>query len=150
MNIMKKLMTIFILVLLFDSFCFSQDKGYVGISIGPSIPTGDYASAELSNQKAGLAKTGAIFDISFGYKLGKNLGLSAMALRDLGRFDVSDVEHGNVIHRLANVGFVPDFPEDMMPAKMCSGRHSPFLFKRLAHTALGLARGAIRGLTSLY
>lgn len=62
-------------------FCFGQvttDKGYIGISLGPSFPTGDYASTDLDNENAGFAKGGAIFDFSFGYKLGKYFGIAAM------------------------------------------------------------------------
>ena len=82
------------LFLLFIFKSYSQDKGYVGISIGPSMPTGDYASADLSNELAGLAKTGAIFDISFGYKLGKNMGLSAMLFSHSNATDSKTIENG--------------------------------------------------------
>ena len=56
----------------------SKDKGYIAISLGSSTPTGDFGSKDVNNSSAGLAKTGAIFDISFAYKLGKSFGLSAM------------------------------------------------------------------------
>ncbi len=58
----------------------AQDaKGYIGFSLGPSIPMGDLASKDADNNAAGWAKTGAIFDISFGYKLGNgNFGISAL------------------------------------------------------------------------
>jgi hypothetical protein len=57
---------------------FAQDKGYIAISVGPSFPTGDFASKDMDNESAGFAKTGAIFDLSFGYKIGKNFGVSAL------------------------------------------------------------------------
>lgn len=62
---MKKL-----IILLFISFniatnCQAQDNGYISISLGPSIPIGSFGSSE-----DGLAKIGAIFDISFAYKFG--------------------------------------------------------------------------------
>lgn len=58
----------------------AQDKkGYIGFSIGPSIPMGDLASKDFDNDAAGFAKTGAIFDISFAYKLGNgNFGITAL------------------------------------------------------------------------
>jgi len=56
----------------------SQDKGYIAIAIGPSIPIGDFASKDPNNDSAGLAATGAIFDISFVYLFGKNFGAAAL------------------------------------------------------------------------
>ena len=75
---MKNLRLILIIWLFAITKGLSQDKGYVAISIGPSIPIGDFASKDPDNDKAGLAQTGAIFDISFCYKLGKQLGVSAL------------------------------------------------------------------------
>jgi len=54
-------------------------KGYIGLSLGPSIPLGEFASKDADNDAAGWAKTGAIFDISFAYKLGDgNFGISGL------------------------------------------------------------------------
>lgn len=75
---MKKTTTTLLFILLITYYSFSQDKGYVAISLGPSIPIGDFASTDLNNSSSGLAKTGAIFDITFAYKLGTNMGLTAM------------------------------------------------------------------------
>lgn len=74
----KKLLLLLALTAINANHCISQNKGYVAISIGPSIPIGDFASKDGKNDSAGFAKTGAIFDISFVYKLGKNLGISAL------------------------------------------------------------------------
>jgi len=56
----------------------SQDKGYIALSAGPSFPTGDFGSKDVNNQSAGLANTGAIFDLTFAQKFGKNLGMTLM------------------------------------------------------------------------
>lgn len=46
-------------------------KGYIGLSIGPSFPVGDFASY-------GYAKTGIHINlINFGYRFSENVGLSA-------------------------------------------------------------------------
>jgi len=75
---MKKF-TLFTLISLFSIInCFAQDKGYIAVSLGPSIPTGDFASKNPNYQPAGLANPGAIFDISFGYKFDKNFGIAAL------------------------------------------------------------------------
>lgn len=75
---MKNLIILFAMSLLTATNCFSQDKGYVAISLGSSTPIGDFASKDPNNNSAGYAKSGAIFDISFGYKFGKNFGISAL------------------------------------------------------------------------
>jgi hypothetical protein len=75
---MKKTTILFAVAALIATTCFSQDKGYIGISLGPSIPINDFASRDGNNNSAGWATTGANFDITFVYKLGKSLGLSAL------------------------------------------------------------------------
>jgi len=75
---MKNFLIVLTLFLLTGTKCLSQDKGYIAISLGPSIPIGDFASKDANNNSAGWATTGAIFDISFAYKLGRNFGLSAL------------------------------------------------------------------------
>lgn len=77
---MKKL---FITILAFVAITtqgFANDgKGYIGISLGPSFPIGDFGSKNINKPNAGLAGTGAVFDISFAYKLGaSNFGVTAL------------------------------------------------------------------------
>ena len=57
---------------------YSQDKGYISLSAGPSFPTGDFGSKDVNNNAAGFATTGAIFDLTFAQKFGKNLGMTLM------------------------------------------------------------------------
>jgi hypothetical protein len=75
---MKKLSVSTLFVMLFVFNTFSQDKGYIAVSLGPAIPAGDFASKSMDNTSAGFAKAGAIFDISFAYKIDKYFGLIAM------------------------------------------------------------------------
>ena len=88
---MKKIVFSLIALMTIASLTFAQDKkGYVGISIGPSIPMGDFSSKDADNSAAGWANTGAIFDISLAHKLGGgNFGLTAL-LR--GQVNPTDVE----------------------------------------------------------
>jgi hypothetical protein len=56
-----------------------NEKGFIGISLGPSIPMGDLASKNPNNSAAGWANTGAIFDVSFAHKIGGgNFGITAL------------------------------------------------------------------------
>src|SRR5690606_1448615 len=77
---MKKIVFSLIALLIIVSQSYAQEKkGYIGISLGPSIPMGDLSSKDADNDAAGWANTGAIFDISFAYKLGGgNFGLTAL------------------------------------------------------------------------
>jgi hypothetical protein len=53
--------------------------GFIGVSLGSSIPLGDYSSKDADNETAGWANPGAVFDVSFGYKLGAGkVGLCAL------------------------------------------------------------------------
>jgi hypothetical protein len=66
------------IILFWATDSFSQDKGYVAISLGTNIPIGDFASSDANNKSAGYATTGGISDISFAYKFGENFGMSAL------------------------------------------------------------------------
>jgi hypothetical protein len=48
-----------------------EQKGTIGILIGPSIPVGDFGSKDYDNVFAGYALRGAAFEIAVDYKLGK-------------------------------------------------------------------------------
>lgn len=71
---MKKNLTLTSIFILIATIVFGQTaedrKGYIGISLGPSIPIGSFARDD--------ANTGAIFDVHFAYKLKKNVGLAVL------------------------------------------------------------------------
>jgi len=70
---------------------FSQDNGYVSLNLGPSIPIGDFGSSAINNEHAGLAKTGFFADLSFGYKLGENIGIGATLRSQSNAYDADAV-----------------------------------------------------------
>lgn len=53
---------------------------FVALSAGPAIPVSDFGSKNISNESAGLAKTGYNIQMHLGYTLGKNYGLMAEVL----------------------------------------------------------------------
>lgn len=55
-----------------------QDKGYIGLGLGPSFALGDFASVDGDNDNAGFAKGGLLFDLSFGYKLNDRFGFAGL------------------------------------------------------------------------
>lgn len=94
---MKKLLLSFIACLTIVSYCEAQQepKGYVGMSLGPSIPLNDFASSNSQNEDAGFASNGAIFDLSFAYKLGNgNFGITGLLRGQENNFNTSEMEEG--------------------------------------------------------
>jgi len=76
---MKKILIImFISIIVTNLFAQTNEKkGFIGISIGPAIPLGDFAGKSLSNVNAGFAKTGYSDSfINFGYVFNKKFGIS--------------------------------------------------------------------------
>jgi hypothetical protein len=56
----------------------NNSKNLLTVSFGPSIPIGNYANTNLSNDDAGFAKTGETINICFEHKLNKHFGIAAM------------------------------------------------------------------------
>lgn len=93
---MKKI-KLSLLVTVFTLFTFSvkaqsEQKGFLSLSLGPSIPIGDFASTDINKEEAGFASTGAIFDLTFGYKLNKQYGFMAMLRGQANAFDTEALE----------------------------------------------------------
>lgn len=75
---MKNATLLLLATLFYSTLSNAQNKGYIALSFGSSTPVGDFASKDPANNAAGYAKSGAVFDVSFVYKLGKNLGIAAL------------------------------------------------------------------------
>lgn len=66
-------------ILFLASSSFSQvKKAMLGISPGPSIPIGDFASTDLRYDKAGYAKTGVHLSVDFTYHFFKYFGVAGL------------------------------------------------------------------------
>lgn len=55
-----------------------SERGYIAVSIGSCIPSGDFGSNDYRNSSAGYAKTGIMFDIAMAYKLHEYFGVAAV------------------------------------------------------------------------
>ena len=53
-----------------------QKTAFLTLTAGPSLPMGDFRSADLYNENAGFAKTGFNIDLQGGYYFTKNVALS--------------------------------------------------------------------------
>lgn len=56
----------------------NERKGFASINIGVSAPTGNFGSKDFDNSEATYANVGAMFDLTFGYKISPNFGITAM------------------------------------------------------------------------
>jgi hypothetical protein len=90
---MKKIAIVLLTLTLLGLQTQAQDNnGYIGITIGPSIPVGDFTSTDLANTDAGLANTGFFYDITLAYKLGgSNFGISSLLRSQANPVDVQSV-----------------------------------------------------------
>jgi len=97
----KALLAIVTLVTTFSLATAQDTHNYIGISLGPSFPIGDYGSKDADNENGGLANTGAIFDLSYAYRFGQGpFGVTAMIR---GQANLTDAQ------ALANI-FANQFP----------------------------------------
>lgn len=72
----RKLLLVAFLLPALPGFC--QDSGYIGLGLGASIPLSDFGSTSQTNEQAGYASTGGVFDLTFALKVKGNLGIAAM------------------------------------------------------------------------
>ena len=84
---------------------YESRKAYAGLSIGPSIPIGDFASKNFALESAGYANTGFDFNINFAYRIASNFGFTAMVMIQSSTFD--DKELLNGLNTIGNVNGAP-------------------------------------------
>ena len=89
---MLKAIVIISFMLIYTLECFSQKEGYIALSTGPGMPVGEFAGQDYNNEKAGLAKLGAFFDLSYAAKLGKNFGFSVLLRGQSNAIDSKRIE----------------------------------------------------------
>jgi hypothetical protein len=103
---MKKYISILALVLL----CFgsvaqeritTKPNNFFVFTAGPSFPIGDFASTNLDNQDAGMAKTGFTLEYKYGHRFNGVFGLSTSL--QYGRYDVDKA----FLHGIPDVDIKP-------------------------------------------
>jgi hypothetical protein len=55
-----------------------ERKSFVSVNLGLSIPTGNFGSKSFDNSESAYASTGFLFDVTYGYKISPNFGITAM------------------------------------------------------------------------
>ncbi len=79
-----------LIILIFASiFVFSQstNRQYIGLAIGPSFPSGDFAATNLNDSTSGWAKTGVAINLNYAYRFTHNFGVYAIGIFNSNKFD---------------------------------------------------------------
>ena len=66
---------------------FAQDKGFVSVNFGSSIPIGEFASTDENSNSAGYAQTGFLVDVSLGLKFSKHFGVNMLVREQVNKYD---------------------------------------------------------------
>jgi len=95
-------------LILLSSVLFAQDhsKQFIGLSVGPEFPTGDYGKTDINDSTSGWAKTGVVINLVYGYRFTHNLGVYVTGLFSSNRFD--NIAYKNALENEpanANYGF---------------------------------------------
>jgi hypothetical protein len=105
---MRKIFLCILFTIQFFAISYSQnanDKGYISLLLGPSIPVGNYASSNFSNSKAGFAGLGENLNISYCRLLGKNFGIAAELLGQINPLNVKAMEKSFATQKFAEPYF---------------------------------------------
>ncbi len=84
---------------------WAQNKGYVSVSIGPSLKIENFACKNSSNVAAEYLNPVVIFDVSFHHKLGKYSGISALLRGKTNTTDAHAIENA-LARELNNVTWI--------------------------------------------
>ena len=86
---------IFLIILFLPLFVFSQstNRNYIGLSVGPSFPSGSYKQTDISDSTSGWAKTGVALGFSYSYRFTHNLGVSLIINYSSNRFNISSYKN---------------------------------------------------------
>lgn len=104
---MKKIVfTLLVMMLSIAAGAQIEDRrGYIGITLGPAIPMGDFADNSYDNEDAGFAKTGVNFNlVHFGYKFSQNFGIAATWFGAAHEVDVSAFEEPGIDNNSIDAG----------------------------------------------
>jgi hypothetical protein len=90
----KVLFTVLVMIISIVANAQMEDRrGYIGVTLGPAIPLGDFGDTNLDNEDAGLAKTGINFNlVHFGYKFSQNFGIAASWFGAAHEVDISGID----------------------------------------------------------
>lgn len=99
----KIIFTILLIILFIFSTCSAQEKvckkghclkgdvGYVGFSIGPSIPIGDFSSNDINNPNSGYANTGSKMEINGGFNVYESTDLVMKLFYSVNNYDATSL-----------------------------------------------------------
>lgn len=74
---MRTILLLLLVIFLFSSSSYSQttNRNYVGLSIGPSFPLGNFTKTNFNDTTSGWAKTGVSLVFDYAYRITHNFGV---------------------------------------------------------------------------
>ena len=83
----KSLYILFVILVSAGALGAQSERNYIGLSIGPSFPGGDFAKTDLNDSTSGWAKTGVALQANYCYRITHNFGVSVMVSYSSNKFD---------------------------------------------------------------
>lgn len=87
---MKRLTILFVIFLPFCMFAQTSDRQMVSLSVGASLPTGDFNKQILKDSTSGFAKTGIAMSFNYTYRITHNFGVQAVVSYSSNKIDRSE------------------------------------------------------------
>src|SRR5210317_1975121 len=94
MKTISAFLSIFSLFIILSANLHSQDgEVFVGLGGGASIPLGEYAATDFSQEISGFAMVGGNFNIYFGYRFNEFFSLAGLLNGCVNRYDYIEVQN---------------------------------------------------------
>ena len=110
MKTIRLIIPIFFFLLFLLPNARSQDSEvFVGIGGGASIPLGEYAASDFSEESSGFARVGGNFNIYFGYRFNEFFSISGLLNGCVNRYDYVKVQEWfteNYAEELPNTSWI--------------------------------------------
>jgi hypothetical protein len=131
--------TLFIALLCLKLFAQnSQDKGTIFLSLGPSIPLGNYASSSLNNNNAGFASFGGNAKISYSQNFKKYFGGTAEFLGVINPLNLKSMQDAFSQHQFPDISLYSNNgqPQNLPPSEYVSYQNWKFNKKSWMYGAM--------------
>lgn len=93
-----KIRILIALILLTGLVTAQSNRQFIGLSVGPAFPNGEFSKADINDSTSGWAKTGVAINVAYGYRFTHNLGVYVTGLFSSNRFD--NIGYKNVLEEM--------------------------------------------------
>ncbi len=102
---MKKIILLIAVLFLGGQFIKAQnERRYIGINIGPSFPSSDFAKTDINDSTSGYAKTGIDLRMVYAFRLSHNLGFQFNINYHSNEINIQKLE-ASAIQKFKNMSF---------------------------------------------